>query len=831
MAEQTEPKQICSYLGLAGDRNSCSSYPETAHLCYATGPGSAISLEHQSGFCLSEKYQTCPRFVEPPPESLSVDPTTVSVPESTGQSPAGFSVWRTIGWGLAGLLAGLLVILGLGYYSGFAFQQSPEPAMANQVIPGPIDNLTATPIPDEGNFEDPPTPVPAAFVAMPTPTPTPLPDSEIFTLSPAAADVGWVASGEERGNHFGDSYLYAGIFEGQIYHSAFQFGLGSIPRGAPIYQASIQLTGLSEDRLAVHNDLSSAGGVWTLRLLAPEIDPDWRRHNFQDIFNAPSVQTLSPILGNQDLAVGQPNTFVLSTDQIKILEKRIVDQEKPTVSFRLEGPLVGPNNLFAWDTGYGPESEGNKVILWLNVGSPPATPPAFDYIVVTSTPTPENVVTAAAIVLQMTADAISIGTATPVPPNMVTATPIPANLVITPTPTPQNEATAQALIAVATAAALTTGTPTPIPTDAVTATPTPTETPTPRPTPPNYVLITSTPTPETVFAAATLSAAATVQASQAGTPTPLPADWVTPIVVTATPLPANAATAQAIADLATAVALTTGTPTPTPPNMVTATSTPVYEPVPYLLLPSPTPLPTPTAQSIPSTLLGKILFRSDREWTEEDIKAFQAGRAVKTNYIYAFDPNTGELGRLTNDWPYQVALERDAYSADTVYRVYTKQLLWTSTEKDKGDKGSVRVATVEFAIHSYDYKYKVESIVTRMGAGIVYDPVWSPVSNEIAFVATESGNDEIWIINYDGTEPRQLTHNDWEWDKSPSWSPDGTQIVFASNRTGNQQLWIMNADGSDQRLLLGWDNWTPYNDWAPVWVKYLDPAPAEDQVR
>ncbi|MFQ5577259.1 MAG: TolB family protein, partial [Anaerolineae bacterium] len=68
-------------------------------------------------------------------------------------------------------------------------------------------------------------------------------------------------------------------------------------------------------------------------------------------------------------------------------------------------------------------------------------------------------------------------------------------------------------------------------------------------------------------------------------------------------------------------------------------------------------------------------------------------------------------------------------------------------------------------------------------------------------------------------------------DKSPSWSPDGTQIVFASNRTGNEQLWLMNADGSDQRLLMGWDNWTPYNDSGPVWVKYLDPAPSQGQER
>ena len=395
---------------------------------------------------------------------------------------------------------------------------------------------------------------------------------------------------------------------------------------------------------------------------------------------------------------------------------------------------------------------------------------------------------------------------------MVTPTPIPDYLVIVPTLTPENIVTAQALEELATAQVLTTGTPTPVPTNAVTATPTPTETPTPTPTTPNYVIITSTPTPETIFAAATQAVAATALAQSIGTPTPLPLHWVTPIVVTETPTPINEATVQAIADLATAIAITTGTPTPTPPNVLVATSTPVYETIPWILTPTTVP-PTPiTPESIPPELLGKVLFLSDREGEE---------------IVYVIDPGTGVLGRYTDDWPYRLARERDMFSADTIYRAYTKKLLWTNEQNEAGD----RTASEEVAIHYYDYKYKQEKIVTRMGVGIVYEPAWSPVGNEIAFVANESQNDEIWVIDYDGTNVRQLTRNTWECDKSPSWSPDGEQIVFASNRTGNLQLWVMNADGSDQRLLLGWDNWTPYNDWAPVWVKYLDPAPPEDKQR
>ena len=61
-----------------------------------------------------------------------------------------------------------------------------------------------------------------------------------------------------------------------------------------------------------------------------------------------------------------------------------------------------------------------------------------------------------------------------------------------------------------------------------------------------------------------------------------------------------------------------------------------------------------------------------------------------------------------------------------------------------------------------------------------------------------SGNDgDIWTINRDGGEQRQLTNNVFT-NFSPRISPDGRYIFFASNRTGSNQVWRMNADGSNQ---------------------------------
>jgi dipeptidyl aminopeptidase/acylaminoacyl peptidase len=97
-----------------------------------------------------------------------------------------------------------------------------------------------------------------------------------------------------------------------------------------------------------------------------------------------------------------------------------------------------------------------------------------------------------------------------------------------------------------------------------------------------------------------------------------------------------------------------------------------------------------------------------------------------------------------------------------------------------------------------------------------YDPAWSPDGERIVFVSEATGNDEIWVINADGSEEVQLTHNDWEWDKGPTWSPDGSMIAFWSNRvTGYKQIWVMNGDGSEQHNVSN----NEYNDWQPLWIR------------
>jgi tetratricopeptide (TPR) repeat protein len=98
---------------------------------------------------------------------------------------------------------------------------------------------------------------------------------------------------------------------------------------------------------------------------------------------------------------------------------------------------------------------------------------------------------------------------------------------------------------------------------------------------------------------------------------------------------------------------------------------------------------------------------------------------------------------------------------------------------------------------------------------VSYQPVWSPDGQSVAFVSQEGDSDDIWAIAADGSNPRRLTHNTWEWDKHPSWSPDSDRIVFWSNRTGIEQIYVMNADGSNQQNISN----VIWKEHDPIWVK------------
>jgi Tol biopolymer transport system component len=73
-------------------------------------------------------------------------------------------------------------------------------------------------------------------------------------------------------------------------------------------------------------------------------------------------------------------------------------------------------------------------------------------------------------------------------------------------------------------------------------------------------------------------------------------------------------------------------------------------------------------------------------------------------------------------------------------------------------------------------------------------------SLKIAFLSDRDGNAEIYIMDADGSNQKNLTNNAAS-DEAFSWSPDGSRIAFASTRDGAHEIYSMNADGTNQTRL------------------------------
>ena len=83
------------------------------------------------------------------------------------------------------------------------------------------------------------------------------------------------------------------------------------------------------------------------------------------------------------------------------------------------------------------------------------------------------------------------------------------------------------------------------------------------------------------------------------------------------------------------------------------------------------------------------------------------------------------------------------------------------------------------------------------------EPAWSPsrTRSELAYAARfRGGVFDIVVHDLERNEVRMLTSNQGL-NESPRWAPNGRHLAFASNRTGSMQIWTMNRDGSNPRQL------------------------------
>jgi TolB protein len=172
-------------------------------------------------------------------------------------------------------------------------------------------------------------------------------------------------------------------------------------------------------------------------------------------------------------------------------------------------------------------------------------------------------------------------------------------------------------------------------------------------------------------------------------------------------------------------------------------------------------------------------------------------------------------------------------------------------------------AATQDAARTIAHKF-ADEIILRLGGGI--DGI---SETKIYFVSSRTGSKEIWVMDYDGQNQRQVTHlgsislsprispdnsrlafaslgkEGWavrmyslELDRlvafpagtagganqSPAWSADGTHIAFSSSRSGNPEIWVADANGGNLHKVTDFKGpnvsptWNPRTSAQIAWV-------------
>ena len=153
-----------------------------------------------------------------------------------------------------------------------------------------------------------------------------------------------------------------------------------------------------------------------------------------------------------------------------------------------------------------------------------------------------------------------------------------------------------------------------------------------------------------------------------------------------------------------------------------------------------------------------------------------------------------------------------------------------------------RGAPTDLQVRKFAHQF-ADEIISKLSGGLP-----GIASTQIAYVSSRNGSKEIWVMDYDGTNQRQLTSLKsisltprWSPDASriaftcfapssgltsaqicmysldsgklvsfsrfrgtnitPAWSPDGSQIIFSSSMQGNPELYVADVSGGRPKRL------------------------------
>ena len=257
---------------------------------------------------------------------------------------------------------------------------------------------------------------------------------------------------------------------------------------------------------------------------------------------------------------------------------------------------------------------------------------------------------------------------------------------------------------------------------------------------------------------------------------------------------------------AEATATPTSTPSITP--IATATNTPI---------PTNTPTPIPTNTPTPTSLAGggsKIAFEVSKGNIQDlylidaegtTLEPLTTGEAGDRAFFGQWSPDGSQIlyRGFNNPFNELWLMSADGSNKQQLTEQFDFANNWINPVGQWSPDGQHIYAVVNYGKQDFVQEYRIYDLADGSFTLMDFFPHrWSPDGLQVLGYSVVDGNWEIYAMNADGTNLRNLTNHPAQdtlmqsWGGTP-WSPGGGQILFASDREGSTQLYVMDADGSN----------------------------------
>lgn len=159
----------------------------------------------------------------------------------------------------------------------------------------------------------------------------------------------------------------------------------------------------------------------------------------------------------------------------------------------------------------------------------------------------------------------------------------------------------------------------------------------------------------------------------------------------------------------------------------------------------------------------------------------RAKNGFAANQLWLVDYESGKAQKVTNDLQhYGSTLSLSASSNELVaVQAIVESNIWIAPAEDLAN-----ARQLTFGSSGHEGWHGID---------------WSP-DGRIIYTARVDQSLTLWSTDTSGENPKQLTSAGFL-DQRPSMTPDGKYIVFQSNRSGATEIWRVNPDGSDLRQI------------------------------